>query len=474
MATFKLFNNHLKISFLLLAVAEGIIFFSSVLISTAIRFNTLDIFSGEVEASVGDLPFKAMVFAIIHLLGMTALGQYQREQYRGKNSFKEMFARVVVSMLFVSVALLLIYYILPSTSLGRGVTVLAFLISLASIITLRQLYFHMVDGNVFVTNVLIFGTGERAASLLNLTNDQLKMPSFKIRGFISTPSHAHAVPDDMIIDLDVSSLLELSRKLNIDEIILAMDDRRKGYPTEHLIDCKMAGIRILDPVTFLEREQGKVNLKLMNPSWMIYSDGFTGSQLKAFLTRMFDIVASLTMLIIVSPILLVTAFLIALEGKFREPVLYRQVRVGKDGKLFNLLKFRSMRVDAEKDGAQWASQNDTRVTAIGRFIRKCRIDELPQIINILKGDMRLVGPRPERPEFVSKLSESIEMYKQRHSVKPGLAGWAQLKYPYGASEEDAYEKLQYDLFYIKNANLVMDIFILLQTLEVVIFGKGVR
>ena len=473
MATFKLFNNHLKTSFLLLAGCEGLIFFGSVLASTAIRFNTVDIFSSEVEASVDNLIYKAIVFAVIHLLGMTALGQYQREQYRGQNSFKEMFARVVVSMMFVSVALLLIYYILPSISLGRGIAVLAFLISLASIITLRQLFFLMVDGNVFVTRVLILGTGEQAASLMKLTTDPSRRPSFNIKGFISIPSESVNVPEEMVINPN-KSLLELARKLRLDEIILAMDDRRKGYPTQELIDCKMAGIRILDPVTFLEREQGKVNLKMMNPSWMIYSDGFTASQLKGILSRLFDVIASLSILVVTSPILLVTAFLISMEGGFKEPVFYRQVRVGKDGKQFFLLKFRSMRVDAEKSGAQWAAKNDARVTKVGAFIRKCRIDELPQIINILKGDMRLVGPRPERPEFVSKLSESFSMYKQRHSVKPGLAGWAQLKYPYGASEEDAYEKLQYDLFYIKNANLVMDIFILLQTLEVVIFGKGVR
>jgi len=236
----------------------------------------------------------------------------------------------------------------------------------------------------------------------------------------------------------------------------------------------MAGLDITEPVTFLEREQGKVNLALLNPSWMIFSDGFTVSLIKTALSRLFDIVASLTILILTAPFLLITALLIALEDGFREPIFYRQERVGKNSQPFQLLKFRSMAVNAEKNGAQWAAKNDARVTRVGRFIRKVRIDELPQIINILKGDMRLVGPRPERPEFVHKLSKTIGMYSQRHAVKPGLAGWAQLKYPYGATEEDAYEKLQYDLYYIKNANPVMDFFILLQTLEVVLFGKGAR
>jgi len=238
---------------------------------------------------------------------------------------------------------------------------------------------------------------------------------------------------------------------------------------------QVSGIKIVDPVTFLEKEQGKVNLEMLHPSWMIYSPGFTRNDLKSLFARFFDIVSSLIILTLMFPVLLIAAFLISAESGFKHPVFYRQERVGLDGKVFTLMKFRSMKVNAEKDGkAVWASKNDNRITATGKFIRKTRIDELPQILNILKGDMRLVGPRPERPEFVEDLATKIPYYKKRHTVKPGLAGWAQLKYPYGATERDAYEKLQYDLYYVKNHNVIMDFFILLQTIEIVIMGKGAR
>jgi sugar transferase (PEP-CTERM system associated) len=275
------------------------------------------------------------------------------------------------------------------------------------------------------------------------------------------------VPNDEIYQYAIDN--------NIDEIILAIEDRRKYYPDEELLKCKLSGIKIIDPVCFLEQEQGKVNLELLRPSWMIYSTGFQRNLLTVMSARLFDIVSSLIIFIMMSPILLLTALLISAESGFKHPVLYRQERVGLDGKNFTLMKFRSMSMNAEKDGkAVWASKNDNRITLVGKFIRKTRIDELPQILNILKGDMRLVGPRPERPEFVDDLATKIPYYKKRHTVKPGLAGWAQLKYPYGATERDAYEKLQYDLYYVKNNNVIMDFFILLQTIEIVIMGKGAR
>jgi sugar transferase (PEP-CTERM system associated) len=472
MATFKLFNNHIKISFALLAVAETLLYFSSIYIAIVLRFTTLDLNSQELYNSIGNVPVKALIFTVLHMLSMTAMGLYQVEQFRGRAGFLQMVSRIAVSMFLVAIALMALFYLLPSTQIGRGVTALAFLIAAMLIIIARRLFFATVDPNVFTSRILVLGVGNNAASLLH-AGDNNSSVSFSLKGFISTPEQSRVIPEHLVIELD-DSLLRIAQSLNVNEIIVALDDRRKGYPVQHLLDCKMAGLSITEPVTFLEREQGKVNLSLLNPSWMIFSDGFTVSIIKTALSRFFDICASLTILILTAPILLITALLIALEDGFRESIFYRQERVGKNGQGFQLLKFRSMQVNAEKNGAQWAAKNDVRVTRIGKFIRKVRIDELPQILNILKGDMRLVGPRPERPEFVQKLSKSISMYSQRHAVKPGLAGWAQLKYPYGATEEDAYEKLQYDLYYIKNANPVMDFFILLQTLEIVLFGKGAR
>ena len=472
MSTFRLFSNHIKVSFALLATCEALIFYCTFYLAIAIRFSTLNFDSEDLLFSLGVIQIKALVYTMIHMLCMTALGLYQVDQFKGRSGFLQMISRILVSMIVVSIVLMVVYYIVPSTRVGRGVTALAFLLSFVFLFFVRQIFFNLTEGKYLTTRLLVVGAGNNAASLLDAGEESLTS-GFKIVGFVTTPQQANVVPQQMIIDPG-DSLMTAVQALNADEIVVALDDRRKGYPVQQLLDCKLAGIKVSDPVSFLEREQGKVNLALLNPSWVIFSDGFTASLLKTTVSRLFDIAASLSILILTAPILLVTAFLIAFESGFRDPIFYRQERVGKDGQSFQLLKFRSMQVNAEVNGAQWAAMNDARITRTGNFIRKFRIDELPQILNIIKGDMRLVGPRPERPEFVSKLSGSIKMYSQRHSVKPGLAGWAQLKYPYGATEKDAYEKLQYDLYYIKNANPVMDFFILLLTLEVVLFGKGAR
>ncbi len=471
MTTLRVFNNHIKMYFVVLAVVETLVFYFSVYLGVAVRHQVFE-FSNP-DLLVPDLFPKALLFSVLCMLGMTALGLYQIEQVRGRAGYSQILARVLVALLLAFIALMIIYYLVPFFSLGRGVTAAAFMFSLILIVAARRLFFMYMGADLTTTKVLVFGVGRNAASLLIKDEGNLPTSSYRVVGFISTPEQTRFVPEEQVVELG-SSMLDLARKHEATEIVIALDDRSENYPVQHLLDCKLAGISVVDPITFLEREQGKVNLSHLNPSWMVFSDGFRGSRIKSAISRIFDVLSSLAILLVTAPVLLLVAFLIALESGFREPVMYRQKRVGKNGEVFELLKFRSMQVNAEKDGAQWAGQNDARVTRIGKVIRKLRIDELPQIVNILKGDMRLVGPRPERPEFVNQLSQTIDYYQQRHSVKPGLAGWAQLKYPYGASEKDAYEKLQYDLYYIKNANPVMDFFILLQTLEVVIFGKGVR
>ena len=322
---------------------------------------------------------------------------------------------------------------------------------------------------------MIYGAGKKAETLINEKGGVKDGVSYKVIGYIPIEGEEISVPKEKLVHLDGLKLSCFAKQNNVDEIVLALEDRRKLFPTEGLLACKMAGINVINPPTFLEREQGKLNIEMLSSSWLIFTPGFTRNGFKMILARLFDVISSLTILILTLPILLLTALIIAAESGFKHPIFYKQTRVGLDGITFELLKFRSMKVDAEKDGkAVWAKKDDDRITLIGKFIRKVRIDELPQIINILKGDMRLVGPRPERPEFVEELAEKIPYYKQRHSVKPGLAGWAQLRYPYGATERDAYEKLQYDLYYVKNYNVVMDMFILIQTVEIVVLGKGAR
>jgi sugar transferase (PEP-CTERM system associated) len=256
---------------------------------------------------------------------------------------------------------------------------------------------------------------------------------------------------------------------------VAMEDRRRGFPIRGLLECRLAGVEITELLTFLERETGRVRIDVLNPSWMIFGGGFRRDPLRLFSSRALDLLASLVLLILSLPIMVLTIIAIKLEDGWRAPVFYGQARVGLGGQPFTVLKFRSMRTDAERDGqAQWAQKSDPRITRVGGVIRKLRIDELPQILNVVSGRMSFVGPRPERPQFVDELSQKIPYYVQRHCVKPGITGWAQLCYPYGSSEQDALEKLQYDLYYIKNNTLLFDLAILLQTAEVVFMGKGSR
>jgi sugar transferase (PEP-CTERM system associated) len=259
----------------------------------------------------------------------------------------------------------------------------------------------------------------------------------------------------------------------VDEIVVGVDDRRGNLPMDDLLDCRQAGVTVTDLTTFVERESGRVQLNLLDPSWLVFSGGFDYSTPRRLSKRLFDLVAATVLLLIAWPVMLVVALLVWLEDG--SPILYRQTRVGENGRHFELIKFRSMRVDAEKDGvARWATKDDDRSTRIGKFMRLTRLDELPQLFAVLSGNMSFVGPRPERPHFVDMLSEEIRYYGVRHCVKPGLTGWAQLRYPYGASVRDAEEKLKFDLFYVKNHGLVFDLMIMLQTVEVVLFGRGAR
>jgi len=277
------------------------------------------------------------------------------------------------------------------------------------------------------------------------------------------------------IDID-GPLVGFVEQQDIDEIVLAVDDRRSAeLPAKDLLDCKMSGIDILDLVTFCERRIGKIRLDMLNPSWLYLSDGFQESMFRRISKRLMDIVIVLLFLPVVLPLVLLVSLAIFIESRGKGHVLYSQVRVKQGNQPFKIYKFRSMVTDAEKDGvARWASKNDSRITRVGSVIRKVRLDELPQLYNVLKGDMSFVGPRPERPEFVAKLAEKIPYYEERHRVKPGITGWAQIRYSYGASEEDGLEKLQYDLYYVKNYSFFLDLLIILQTAEVVLLSKGAQ
>lgn len=337
----------------------------------------------------------------------------------------------------------------------------------------RAVFLSLTDLNLFKSRVLVLGTGEKAARIAAIVNAG-KNRYFQPVAYLRLAGQAlkfRAAPVD-ICDNERTQIVRCAREFRANEVVVATDDRR-GLPVHQLLQCRLAGIRVIDYLDFLERETMSVDLAAVQPGWFIFSDGFRGCGPSQIGKRCFDIFISLTLLMFVLPLMALTWLLIVFESP--GPALYRQERVGLGGRPFVLLKFRSMRVDAETNGkAQWALTNDPRITRIGRIIRKVRIDELPQLINVLRGDMSIVGPRPERPAFVDRFAEQIPFYAERHCVRPGITGWAQINYPYGASLQDARNKLSYDLYYVKNHGLFLDLLIILQTFRVILFADGAR
>ncbi len=411
------------------------------------------------------------LFVLSGTVSLSALGLYsprQRAQLAGV--LLRVAVALILAMLIVAVVSFFVPLLRPSPSrLAAWAGVALPLLSAFRILAMRFL-----DEDVFKQRVLVYGAGKRAEALARLRR-RADQRGFLLHGFVAAPGEVPRVPAERLVPCEAAQLLEYAQANHVEEIVVAMDDRRRQFPLRELLGCRLAGIDVIDIVSFLERETGRVQLDLVNPSWMIFGEGFRRDPVRRATKRVFDLAAAMLLLAVAWPVMLVTAIAIWLEDGLRAPIFYRQRRVGLDGEAFDVLKFRSMTVDAEADGtARWATPGDRRVTRVGRVIRKLRIDELPQILNVLNGDMSFVGPRPERPEFVEELSASIPFYDERHCTKPGITGWAQLCYPYGASERDALEKLQYDLYYVKNHTLLFDLLILLQTVEVVLFGKGAR
>lgn len=399
---------------------------------------------------------------------MFALGLYRREYSR---DLRSIFVRLVASFGVGLVALSLIFYVLPDLKIWRSAFLIAVVLALAGILAVRIVFLRVCDLAAFKRNILVVGAGERAARIEALENDGPPR-GFAAVGYLPVKEEAVSVNPARVVS-GVNSLAAFAKERGIEEIVVSVEDRRAGLPVESLLECKLGGIPIVDYSSFWERETGRVDLDALHPSWLIYSDGFGTGRLRSVFKRGFDIVASLALLIFTLPLIGATALAVALEGP--GPIFYHQERVGLHGRLFMLLKFRSMKVDAEADGVpRWAAKDDARITRTGDFIRKSRIDEIPQIFNVLKGDMSLIGPRPERPHFVAQLSEIVPYYSERHRVKPGITGWAQLNHPYGATVDAARAKLQLDLYYVKNYSLFLDLIILMQTARVVFWPEGVR
>jgi sugar transferase (PEP-CTERM system associated) len=430
-----------------------------------------------VVLSQGETGQTALPFAASHGLSLagcmfvinSATGFYQHVHNR---SITESCARALFGLLFGLPLAYVIFSLIPSDTSHRDLLTLVAMAAVAAVMVHRVYAAHSGTQARLRSRILIFGTGFAARAVNNTL--RASDPHAQIVGFYAGPNETvPEVPTAEIINGD-ANLTEAALKHNVDEIVVALSERRGGsMPLRQLLDCKLSGVRVVDIATHFEKTLAQINIKHVNAGWLIFGDGFSQGMLRAAIKRVCDVVFAVLILAITWPIMLMTALAIRFES--RGPVLYRQERVGLNGVPFNVIKFRSMRTDAEKDGKpRWATKNDDRVTRVGRFIRKVRIDELPQLFNVLVGEMSMVGPRPERQYFVDELIGKIPYYAVRHSVKPGVTGWAQVRYEYGSTIEDSVEKLQYDLYYVKNHSLFLDLLIMLETVAVVLTGKGAR
>ena len=461
----RFFGHYIPRSILFVLLMEFAIFMSSTYAGMHLRW------LGEVPgAMLLDLLPRALMFTAVMLTSLMMFGLYDTGEWEG--GMRGMVLRFAGGATLGFVLMTLVFYLIPGFFLGRGIFGLTFLLALTGSLLVRFSVFSWANFAPLKRRILVLGTGSRAAKISRLLERRGVGGRILLAGFLPLGGTHHFVDHDMILGED-GPLADLCRHHSVSEIVIAIRDRRGGLPLEELLECRLMGIKVTELSTFFEREAGQLQLETLNASWMIHSEGFQNGVARDFNKRIFDLCASALLLALTLPVMGIAALLIVTESGF--PVIYRQERVGQHDRPFTIFKFRSMKTDAEKGGVpQWAAKDDDRVTRMGRILRKLRIDELPQIFNVFKGDMSFVGPRPERPYFVEKLSSEIPYFKCRHSVKPGITGWAQVRYAYGASIEDSIEKLQYDLYYVKNHSLFLDFMILFQTIQVVLWGKGAR
>ncbi|MBW4933420.1 TIGR03013 family XrtA/PEP-CTERM system glycosyltransferase [Marinobacter sp. F4206] len=470
MAHVRLFRHYIHLPFVILGLIDLLVLVFSFLLAAFFRY------FGDVGYFLDNLPFllpSAVIFASANLLVMVAIGVHQARLEEGMSG---MMLRTILALI-VGVPVAGFTYLLASDWLwylgSSGVLTSASVFGFFLLGIVRSVFFAIAGKDAFKRKVLVLGSGFRAHQLLEDLKTPFNRKGFTLSGFVPLPGENREVPEEDLIHL-TTTLQQYIHEHPVSEIVVAVDDRRKGLPMEDLLECKMEGVKIVDGASFYERESRKVALEMISHGWLVFSDGFTVSSVFGIGKRSLDILAATVLLIAGLPLMILTAIAIKIEDGLKSPVFYSQERVGLNGKVFKVHKFRSMVTDAEKNGAVWASKNDARVTRVGEFIRKVRIDELPQIFNVLNGTMAFVGPRPERPVFVQQLSEKIPFYSERHRVKPGVTGWAQLCFAYADNEEDTREKLRYDLYYIKNQSLLLDLLIIIQTVEVVLFKKGSR
>jgi len=422
----------------------------------------------------GFYQYEYLILKAVLIVACVQLSLYYFDLYDLKafRSNIELGIRLLQSLGVSSILLAFLYYLFPLLIIWRGI----FLISLGFIgvviVSWRIIYNHILKTRQFDQRIMIIGSGPLAKNIAKEIVERVDT-GFKLIGFITdNPDRVGEKLVNPSIIGDQSQILDIATKERVDRIIVALEERRGKFPDAQLLECKMRGMAIEEGIHFYEHLTGRLQVESLHPSFLIFSEGFKKSKLTMWTKRVSEFALSLIGLILLSPVILVISLLIKIDS--RGPVFYKQERAGERGKIFKLIKFRSMVENAEANGPVWAEQDDKRITRVGRWMRKWRLDEVPQMVNVLKGDMSFVGPRPERPFFVEKLRKEIPFYDQRYSVRPGVTGWAQIKYRYGASKEDALEKLKYDLYYIKNLSLLYDLLIIFETIKVVLFWKGAR
>lgn len=462
----KIFHTYFPIRNILFVLGEGVLIYLSLIISALLRFRW----------QIPETEFVYTIWAralVITLVCQISL--YYHELYEIKHAQKifELSVRIIQALGAACIILAGIYYVYPPLILGRGIFLVGLLLLIFFIVSWRFLYQCIIQKNLFSEKLLLVGSGNLASLIAGEIACNFDS-GYKIAAIVDNPNHS-----DLAKQLDVKSsndyqhICTMAKMNGIKKIVVALDEKRGKFPSAVLLDCKMKGLTIVDGLSFYETLAGKILALQINPSSIIFSEGFRRHKLTLWGKRFLDIALSAVGLVISAPLMLLTA--ITIKATSKGPVFFRQTRVGQWEKPFSVIKFRTMRENAEiHTGPIWAEKDDPRITKAGKILRTLRLDELPQFWNVLKGNMSFVGPRPERPVFVKKLKDKLPYYAERHTVKPGITGWAQVSYGYGASEEDALKKLEYDLFYIKHLSLLMDILIVVKTLKIVILGKGAR
>lgn len=456
------FKKYYPVRRILFFLGEGFLIFASVM-GILFLFAGWEIFLIDAEEYIVRAVAVTLVFQL-------SLYFYDLYDLRRPGTTTETFIRMMQSFGVGCIILGILYFLFPSIIISTSIFWGCYLLICLTLVAWRSLYYLILEKKLFAREIVLVGTGEMAGKIVHEIKQNMET-GFIVRALIgkTPPTFDHTGMSIVTSLADLHDDLQLSL---IDRIVVALDERRGNMPIAELLSNKLQGRTIDDGISFYEAITGKILVEKVNPAWLIFSDGFDYGRMTYLVKRVFDLFLAVLGLLLSLPVTLLTAILIKLESP--GPIFYRQDRVGEQGNIFSVIKFRSMRQDAEKNGAVWACKNDSRVTRIGGFIRKVRIDELPQMWNVIRGQMSFVGPRPERPVFVEQLVQKLPYYSLRHAVKPGITGWAQICYPYGASEEDALRKLEYDLYYIKHQSFFLDLLIIFRTVKTVLFRKGSR